>query len=121
MYCLPHVLVIWLSTAHLCTLSALPSETEYEYPVFFAHLIGLPPKYMLSTACAKLAFCSLVYRMCSLFALPSETEHINMIADQFHMISDGFPKYTESQREPPRGFPRVQDSPRLLGSTKDST
>ena len=80
MYCLPHVLVIWLSTAHLCTLSALPSETEYEYPVFFAHLIGLPPKYLLSTACAKLAFCLLVYRVCSLFVLPSETEHQHWVA-----------------------------------------
>ena len=71
---------------------------------------------MLSTACAKLAFCSLVYRMCSLFALPSETEHINMIADQFRMIP--YDKLHGSPRETPRGIPRVQDSPRRRGAQK---
>jgi hypothetical protein len=35
---------------------------------------------MLSTACAKLAFCLLVYRVCSLFVLPSETEHQHWVA-----------------------------------------
>ena len=71
---------------------------------------------MLSTACAKLAFCLLVYRMCSLFALPSETEHINMIADQFRMIP--YDKLHGSPRETPRGIPRVQDSPRRWEAQK---
>ena len=35
---------------------------------------------MLSTACAKLAFCLLVYRVCSLFVLPSETGHQHWVA-----------------------------------------
>ena len=71
---------------------------------------------MLSTACAKLAFWVLVYRMCSLFALPSETEHINMIADQFRMIP--YDKLHGSPSETPRGIPRVQDSPRRWGAQK---
>ena len=74
---------------------------------------------MLSTACAKLAFWVLVYRMCSLFALPSETEHINMIADQFRMIPyyklHGIPKGAS------QGNPQGPGFPKALGSTKDST